>query len=99
MIADVWWRARDEIRRYLAFADIGGDPAKVGIFAQGAEAAGYDHFGAPITFGGSMSRAGLPGAGGISTTIPFPCSGFVLILAPLSGTITGTSPRAHCRPI
>jgi hypothetical protein len=36
MIADVYWGTRDETRRYLSFADIGGEPTTVGIFAQGA---------------------------------------------------------------
>jgi hypothetical protein len=64
----------------LPLSHIGGDRATVRLFAQAAEAAGYDYFAAPIMFWGSMSRAGLAGARGtprpISSTILSFCSGF-----------------------
>src|ERR1700674_2699133 len=60
----------------LPLSDIGGDPAAVRLFAQAAEAAGYDHLRAPD----HMSRAGLAGARAtprpISSTILSSCSGF-----------------------
>lgn len=64
----------------LPLSDIGGDAATVRLFAQAAEAAGYDHLGAPIMFWGSMPRAGPAGARAtprpISSMILLSCLGF-----------------------
>ncbi len=64
----------------LPLTDIGGDPATVRLFGQAAEAAGYDHLAALITFSGSMSRVDPIGARGtprlISSMTLSSCSDF-----------------------
>jgi hypothetical protein len=40
----------------LPLSDIGGDPATVRLFAQAAEAAGYDHLAAPDHVLGGQCR-------------------------------------------
>ena len=75
MIADVYWGTRDETRRYLSFADIGGDPPRCGIFP----GAGLPvHLGAPMTFGGSMQ----PARAANLYHDPFSLSGFPLTAGP-----------------
>jgi hypothetical protein len=46
----------------LPLSDIGGDPATVRLFAQAAEAAGYDHLAAPDHVLGVNGRPALPNA-------------------------------------
>ena len=43
MITDMCWEHAMKLGVALPLSDIGGDPATVRLFAQAAEAAGYDH--------------------------------------------------------
>ena len=65
----------------LPLSDIGGDPATVRLFAQAAEAAGYDHLGAPDHVLG-VNVASRPGWGARNTSAdlfhdPFVLFGFL----------------------
>ena len=65
----------------LPLSDIGGDPATVRLFAQAAEAAGYDHLGAPDHVLG-VNAASRPGWGARNTSAdlfhdPFVLFGFL----------------------
>ncbi len=59
----------------LPLSDIGGDPATVRLFAQAAEAAGYDHLGAPDHVLG-VNAASRPGW---ARAIPRPISSMILL--------------------
>jgi alkanesulfonate monooxygenase SsuD/methylene tetrahydromethanopterin reductase-like flavin-dependent oxidoreductase (luciferase family) len=75
MITDMCWEHAMKLGVALPLSDISGDPATVRLFAQAAEAAGYDHLGAPDHVLGSMPRVGPAGA----RAIPRPISSMILL--------------------